>query len=252
VFTELKNITISIVSHGHGQMIINLLEQLAQFNEHIAKVVITYNIFDEKSSHLRNYPFDLSVIQNEASKGFGANHNQAFKVCSTEYFCVMNPDIHLIKEPFESLLSCNMHPAVAVVAPLIVNPEGGIEDNARYFPTPWNLIRKSFGLYSGVYTNREDQTIEYPDWLAGMFLLIQSEKFSELSGFDESFYLYYEDVDFCARAWRIGAGVALCKEITVIHDARRESHKNFKFFKWHLSSVLRFWRKHLGRFPTHF
>jgi GT2 family glycosyltransferase len=59
------------------------------------------------------------------------------------------------------------------------------------------------------------------DWVAGMFLLIRTEAFRALGGFDEGFHLYYEDVDFCARAWKAGWKVQVHPEVSVIHDAQR-------------------------------
>ena len=83
-----------------------------------------------------------------------------------------------------------------------------------------------------------------------MFLLFESKKYTNLNGFDESFHLYYEDVDICLRAWKYGFKVLLCKDNEVIHDARRSSHSDLVYMKWHLTSLLRFFIKHFGRFPN--
>jgi hypothetical protein len=230
-------------------MIPCLLDQLGQYSIHIAKVIVTYNIPCVESFCIKEHPFEVVIIDNEKPIGFGANHNQAFLQCETEYFCIMNPDIQLMNDPFDALLTCDANPAVAAVAPKIINLQGATEDSARYFPTPWGLVGKLFGLYDGVFPVREDREIEYPDCLAGMFLLVNANKFSQLGGFDKRFYLYYEDFDFCARAWQEGFGVALCQSSIVIHDARRASHRDGWFFKLHFKSVVRFFWKHLGRFP---
>lgn len=243
------SITVSIVSHGHGVMVLQLLDQLSKHASHIARVVITHNIEGDEQPVDERYPFEVINIQNQQPLGFGANHNQAFQYCETNRYCVINPDIHVESDPFRVLLSCLDDSSVSVVAPTIVNLDGEREDSARYFPTPIGLVRKLFSGYDGVFPFEQGAITILPDWVGGMFLLFSTEKYRELSGFDEGYFLYYEDVDLCARSWRSGYKVVLCTEVSVIHDARRTSHTNLKYLKWHLASALRFFVRHWGRFP---
>lgn len=245
---DMRNITISIVSHNHGPLVKTLLDQLCLCRDHIEKIIVTFNIREKVRIRQDNYPFEICSIYNDNPKGFGANHNQAFGHCNTEYFCVMNPDISVSEDPFLPLLSYIGNRNIAIIAPTIVNMNGVVEHSARYFPTPWGLIKKVVGCYDGVYPRRDNQSLEYPDWVAGMFMLVESKSYATLSGFDEAFYLYYEDVDLCARAWQKRMVVALCQDVSVVHDARRSSHRDFKFFKWHVKSAARFFLKHAKKF----
>ena len=229
-------------------MIIQLLDQLAGCPMNIAKVVITQNTNSDKP--IKNkYPFEMTVLKNLRPLGFAANHNQAFQFCETSHFCVMNPDISIINEPFEALLSCFEDLSVSVVAPIIIDKNGKQEDSARYFPTPLGLVRKMFSSYDGTFPIDNHDSIIFPDWIGGMFMLFSTKKFEELAGFDEKYFLYYEDVDFCARSWQYGYKTVLYTGVKVVHDARRNSHKSLKYVKWHLTSMFRFFVKHLGRFP---
>ena len=246
----MNSITVSIVSHDHGVMVLQLLEQLSKYANHIARVVVTHNIEGDESPVDGQYQFEVVNIQNQKPLGFGANHNQAFQYCETAHFCVMNPDIYLESDPFELLLFCLGDSSVSVVAPTIINLDGVIEDSARYFPSPTGLIRKLFSSYDGVFPVLTGAKEVYPDWVAGMFLLLPSERYRELSGFDEEYFLYYEDVDLCARSWGAGYKVVLCTEALVVHDARRTSHSNLKYLKWHLASIFRFFRMFWGRLPS--
>lgn len=245
----MSKVTVSIVSHGHDDLVKNLLSQLVEYSQHVAKIVITHNIENYFDCSDIKASFEIINIYNKKPLGFGENHNQAFKFCDTKYFCVLNPDILLSNDPFDTLLLCSANNNAAITAPLIKNIEGGVEDSARYFPTPFGLFKKLFGFYDGVFPTCENESMIYPEWVGGMFMLIKSEVYKMLSGFDESFFLYYEDVDLCLRAWRAGNIVALCKGAEVVHDARRTSHREYKYFKWHVSSILKFLIKHYGRFP---
>ena len=80
----------------------------------------------------------------------------------------------------------------------------------------------------------------YPDWVAGMFMLFPHEVFQNIGGFDERYFLYYEDVDLCARLTLANYRILLCSTVSVVHDARRSSHKNLRYMRLHLTSMLRF------------
>ena len=83
------------------------------------------------------------------------------------------------------------------------------------------------------------QTI-MPDWVAGMFMLISSDCFEQIGGFNEKYFLYYEDVDLCTRLKLAGYKIVLCAGVSAVHDARRESHSSLKHFLSHLRSFIRF------------
>ena len=89
----------------------------------------------------------------------------------------------------------------------------------------------------------------HPEWVAGMFMLFRSQDFARLGGFDEAFFLYYEDVDICVRAWKQGMKIVACPQVSVVHDARRDSHRSARHIRWHLASMVRYFFKHWGRLP---
>jgi hypothetical protein len=82
-----------------------------------------------------------------------------------------------------------------------------------------------------------------------MFMLFRAEAFQDIGGFNEEFFLYYEDVDICARLWKAGWKVVLHPGVSVIHDAQRASRHNPRHMAWHLSSMARYFWKHSGRLP---
>ncbi|MFT4803789.1 MAG: N-acetylglucosaminyl-diphospho-decaprenol L-rhamnosyltransferase [Psychroserpens sp.] len=245
----MKKVTVSIVSHGHGEMVINLLDQLSNFSQHIQKVIVTHNISDKVHRASNEYPFEIFEVNNFTPLGFGANHNQAFSFCNTDYFCIMNPDIYIVNEPFGQLLSCFQDASVSIAAPVITDLEGNIDDSARYFPTPIRLLKKILFREPGSYKISLGAGIFFPNWVGGMFMLASKAKYEILTGFDEKYFLYYEDVDLCARSWLLNYKVALNTEVIVIHDARRSSHANLKFLRWHVMSAARFFLKYCGRLP---
>lgn len=236
---DTAQITVSVVSHGHGDLVRHLLQDLAQHCGNRVHVVLTLNIPEPLDLQPDDFAFRLTILRNAEARGFGANHNAAFRHCQSSYFCVLNPDIHLAADPFPELIRELQAPQVGVVAPRIVNPAGETEDSARRFPTALFLLRKALGQ-----APRLDYEIGAapfsPDWVAGMFMLFRNEIFAEVDGFNERYFLYYEDVDLCLRLRRHSYDVRLVPTVTAVHDARRESRRSLRHLRWHLTSILRF------------
>ena len=217
-------------------MVGRLVQQLLSFAE-VKQVIVTKNVpellvIDDDER--------IEMVENSTRRGFGANHNKAFSLCRYPFFCVLNPDIELPGNPFPSLVRCAEHHDAAIVAPLILAPDGSVEDSVRHFPTLKSLFLKLLGLGDGRYLLDSCQESLAPDWVAGMFMLFRSADFAKIGGFDERYFLYYEDVDICDRIWRFGMKVVMCPKVSAIHDARRESHRSFRHLRWHLSSMGRY------------
>jgi len=229
-------ITVSVVSHGHGEMVERLIAQLQKI-EIVSQIILTLNI--PESIQIKNNE-KLTIVNNNVSTGFGANHNNAFKLCTQAFFCVLNPDIELLQDPFPTLISCIKQQKSALVAPIIVSSLGSIEDSVRKFPTWSSLLRKLFFSFEDRWPLVMDISINYPEWVAGMFMLFDSVIYKELEGFDIDYFMYYEDVDICKRAGKLGFQIGLCTTVKVIHHAQRTSRKKIKFLFWHIRSMLRY------------
>lgn len=242
----MNEITLSVVSHGQGELVNGLLSDVRRLSSH-PDVILTCNIPETVAIRSEGLQ-DFHRFDNETPKGFGANHNAAFQYCGSPFYCVTNPDVRLESPPFDGLLACMDDPKVGLVAPRVKGPEGHWEDSARYFPSPASLAAKLLKLGEGRYPVEGDAPMAV-EWVAGMFMLFRAEAFRDIGGFDEGFFLYYEDVDICARLWKAGWKVMLHPGVSVVHAAQRTSRRNPRYMVWHLSSMTRYFAKHLGRLP---
>jgi len=77
--------------------------------------------------------------------------------------------------------------------------------------------------------------------MAGMFLMVRSEAYKGVGGFDERFHLYCEDFDLCARVRLLGWPIGLSDDARVVHDARRASHDSPRHLFWHVCSLIMMW-----------
>ena len=243
-------ISISIVSHGQGELVAAVLGDLSRFSASTSfEVILTKNVPECLPFAPEDSPYALKLLENAAPKGYGANHNGAFRVSEGEFFCVMNPDIRMPSDPFPNLLQDLEARRAALIAPAVVSATGRLEDSIRRFPTPLSLIGKMLRRSDGRYRFMLGDDTFKAEWVAGMFMLFRAEDFRRIGGFDEGFYLYYEDVDICARLWKSGRPVLACPRAQVVHEARRSSRQNLRYMRWHACSMARYFGKHWSRVP---
>ena len=240
---QLKPIlTLSIVSHGQGSLVGQLLSDidLLDFSHfELVNLIVTVNI-PEDESFLEGYLDKVVVLRNPRPLGFGANHNQAFSAMKSNFFAVLNPDLR-ISQSFSEHISNAKNLNWGCMAPIVYSTEGKIEDSARRYPSVLRISKR-------VFFNQRDSDYVLPlnekylevEWLAGMFLLFRSEIYRALQGFDDSFFMYLEDADICRRANRAGFPVLLNSNFSVVHDARRNSFKDSRHLVWHIRSMIRF------------
>lgn len=242
----MSRISLSVVSHGQGGMVNELLGDVARHSPNL-DLLLTCNVPEQVAISSEGLT-SVQRFDNVGVQGFGANHNAAFRHCDSPFFCVANPDVRLASDPFPELIACMEDSKVGLVAPRVVSLAGDTEDSARYFPTPINLAAKLLHMEESRFPASGDAPGAV-DWVAGMFMFFRAEAFRDVGGFDEKFFLYYEDVDICARLWKAGWKVMLHPEVSVIHAAQRTSRRNPRYMAWHLSSMARYFAKHLGRLP---
>lgn len=232
-------ISISIVSHGQGTLVRHLLADLAKNEKSFHEIILTLNI-PEDESFLDNFPkLPIKIIRNTYRKGFGENHNAAFQAAEGEFFAVANPDIRIPNLDLKPLLSTLGQSGVGACGPMVLSSTGRIEDNARHFPTFTRLARRVLtGERLPDYVWQQEPI--KVDWLAGMFVLFSRQAFAAVGGFDERYFMYFEDADICRRLYKHGWSVRLNPQLSVIHDAQRDSHRSMQHLRWHLRSALRF------------
>ncbi len=232
-------LVLSVVSHRQRELLLQLLEDLRRNVATPFRLIVTENLPEAPPLITGDYPFPIEIIENRSPKGFGANHNTALKRAGDGLFCVLNPDIRLFADPFPALRKVAADGHIGVVAPSVVGPNQLPEDHARAFPTLFKLAAKVFG-HAPRTIPPEGRNTYFPDWVAGMFMLFRTGTLRSVGGFDERYFLYYEDVDLCARLRDLGLEVAVSTQVSVVHDARRESRRNVRYALWHLRSAARF------------
>lgn len=235
-------ITISIVSHKDAKKVDRLLSSLQkhEYDTRRFQLILTDNWKDDLPEFDSSPWASLHILRNNRQKGFAQNHNEAFKFARGEFFAMLNPDLVFDQPVFERLLM-SMHAHQAdLIAPKIVDDNGIVQDSFRTFPTPFEIIRRRLPAYKFEMYQPDHEGMVYPDWIAGMFWLMHSDGFLQMGGFDERYHLYFEDVDFCARAHLKGMKILVDTHVQIQHKAKRSSRRNLYYLFLHIQSAVRF------------
>ena len=226
-------LTLSVVSHGHDDCLRTLLTQLAQAHDGtLREVIVTHNLpAPGVLAPAEGWPFLLTERHNTAPAGFGANHNQALAHCTTPFLAVLNPDVEdLPPRLWHDLVQAASEGNVGCAYPVLQNLDGTAQDSEREVPTPWALLLR--------YTCRRPPPRR--DWVSAACWVVRTEAWQALGGFDEGYFLYCEDVDFCLRLQLQGWSLARVN-LRVTHHAQRSSHRRLRYLLLHLRSLGRLW-----------
>jgi N-acetylglucosaminyl-diphospho-decaprenol L-rhamnosyltransferase len=240
VDTPRTSLVISVVSHRHGLWLTSALDDLVAHTSSDITIVVTLNVPETVDIDRARYPKRLVWIDNAHPKGFGANHNAALANFDADWYAIVNPDIRLHEDVFQSLIAvAETDEHIGLVVPTVVDCYGHIQDSGRALPTPYRVFTRGFTRWLRKTPPLDTDTKQV--WYAGMFMLVRAKPFQSIRGFDERFYLYCEDIDLCARLCLAGYGLLRHPEVSVVHDAQRNSLKSIKHLRWHVESLVHLW-----------
>ncbi len=176
-------------------------------------------------------------IQRPQNDGYSTGNNVGLRAARGEFILILNPDTAVFPGSLEQLVAyLERHPKVGLVGPRLLNPDGSAQLSGSLFPSFFVALwrRSSFGHWPGARAQIQkffipgwDRTSSRPvGWLIGAVFLMRREVFEKVGLFDERFFLYMEDVDYCRRVWQAGWEVHYVAESEIVHYHSRHSAVN--------------------------
>jgi N-acetylglucosaminyl-diphospho-decaprenol L-rhamnosyltransferase len=173
----------------------------------------------------------VRLVQNGKNRGFGAAVNQAARLTTSRLLWVLNPDCRVTPGAFAQLAATlERHPDCAVAAPQLHNSDGSVQASARGDPNAWTGLFGRHGLLTRVFPRSRMARRNLPaedlaganlesavDWVMGASMLIRRGPFDEVGGFDERYFLYWEDADLCRRLRARGYAIRYVPAARVVH-----------------------------------
>jgi len=228
----------------------NSAEDLRGFTEcepllaSFSKVIVVDNGSTDDSVEIARQS-GFEVIQLETNDGYAAASNVGIRAASGPFVTLLNPDIRVNdRHLFNDLESHFDDERVAVVAPALELPDGSLQDSARSVPRPHELAWRRW-LHAELGVIRSDGPTAVP-WVVGACMMIRRTAFNAVNGFDPSYPLYFEDVDFCVRLQQSGWSTVFDPTMSAIHYHRGDSRRSLfgPSTRRHARSAARFYRQH--------
>jgi GT2 family glycosyltransferase len=249
--------TISIVTYN-SQHIFNVLDNIKEefgTDERFKIVVFDNNSNAEYKKKLEEYRNFAEITFNDENKGFGFGHNYNLLHADETYFVVFNPDIILKKEILlEMIDQMEQDQSISMMVPKVLNSDGtkqhlirnrvSVFDYALRF-IPFKIVKNIFRTRLSTYECRDipDDILSEVLIGSGCFMLIKGIDFKAVGGFDDRYFMYFEDYDLCLELNKKGKKIIYNPFVSVIHYYERGAHKNFKLFKIFMESMYKFFNK---------
>jgi len=249
-------ISISIVTYNNSivikKCIDSIFDSISTLDFEI--IVVDNNSSDNTVSIIEKDFKNVKLIKNNKNIGFGAAHNIAIKLGEGKYHLVLNPDIVFTENTVEKLLKfMEKNLDIGLVSPKILLPNGSIQYLCRRLPSLFDFIiirfmpkfiRKFFQARIDYYEMRETGYNKNMDvlFLTGAFMLIRSSVLGKIGGFDENFFMYFEDIDLCRRIKKISRTV-FYPHTSVIHLWEGGTRKSFQLLFIGIRSAIYYFNK---------
>lgn len=197
----------------------------------------------------KNYP-DVTVIRSGKNVGFGAGHNIIINQVESKYHAVINPDIVLTQNAVKKMADyMDENPDIGLLSPRICFPDGRDQILGKRNPhlkylvasrlrgdEPGKLLKEYAMLDCDLSKPTEIENA------TGCFMFIRTDILKSIGGFDDGFFMYFEDADLARRINEVSKCVYY-PEAVVNHVWGRDSKRNFKLMLVHINSMFRYFRK---------
>ena len=263
------DVSVIVVSYNTREILRRCLARLA---EELATVdgeaIVVDNASADGSADMVADEFPaVQLVRSTVNLGFAAGNNRGFALARGRYVVLLNPDAFLGSGALaRALAHMERSPHVGIAGGRLQDPAGRLQPSGRLFPSLLNELMVISGLAARYPRSRLfgrfDRTWADPDqaaqvdWVPGAFTIIRGRALGETGGFDERFFLYYEEVDLCRRMVQAGYEVWYWPDVVVTHiggassktvKAHEFSCAGSQLTLWRLRSALLYYRKHHGR-----
>ena len=192
----------------------------------------------------------LTLLENEENLGFTKGNNRAAKYAKGRHLLFLNSDTYIKDQGFLKITDfLNSNPKVGIVGGKLTNNDGSLQRSAGKFYNLFNILLMLLGMERIGFVRSSPSRISRVDWVSGACLMIRRDLFEKLSGFDENYFMYMEDMDLCFRAKNRGFLTYFYPDVKLIHIQLGSSNRTFAI-KNIYKGLLYFYMKH-GNFLSY-
>ncbi|CAN1524051.1 COG1216 Predicted glycosyltransferases [Flavobacteriaceae bacterium] len=232
------DISIIIVNYRSWKPLQNCLESLLLIDDSkIAFEVIIIDNFsnDEQFSIFKTRFKDYNFIENNINSGYSNGCNIGSKKAKGDYFLFLNPDTIISETALNTLFyTYKKNPEIGILSCLQVNKKNKFFNQKKVFPTFLQLFTITKYLSKVVFQIKRDsffsanKELFYPDWTTGALIFMSRNWFEKVGGWNEDYWLYFEDVDLCKKVKEQKGKIAVTNKTSIFHEHGGSSRINFE------------------------
>lgn len=265
----MKKLSLIIIAYNTKDLVIKQINHLKTIKSNIDyEIIVVDNGSNDNIQEITSQFNDVKFIMSKNNLGYFGGANLGVKNSIGEYLFILNSDILASDYCFDELINfIEKNENIGIIAPKLMYPdERGVQSSCfRFHNILTPLVRRTalgetkFGIFENKKMlmddfNHED-TIEC-DWVLGAAFIIKRSFLDKIGGFDERYFLYYEDMDICKTTWANNKKVVYLHTTYMIHNHARSSAKNKTFFetiknkalKIHITSSVKYFFKFLLKY----
>ncbi len=256
------SLSVVIVNWNSGEHLRHCLNSIVEANAPpggLDRVIIVDNASTDGSVYdIGSNALPVTLVRNTRNRGFAAACNQGARLCDSDLLLFLNPDTVLTTSSLENpvrFLQCPANEDIGVLGIQLVDEQGKVLRTCVSFPNAAHFICQALGLHRlwpsrfGGYGMQswDHSTSRYVPHVMGAYFLVRRKVFEVLGGFDERFFVYLEDLDFCLRARAMGWSVFYYSGAKAFHKCGGSSeHAQSEALFYSLHSRLSYAHKHFG------
>lgn len=257
-----KKTSLSIVTYNNNKVIDACIQSLLTYTDKTTLIIVDNKSKDNTLNILRSYAENnrIKLIQNQVNIGFGSAHNMAINKVDSDYHILCNPDIVINSQTINALTDyMNLHADIGILCPKLLNTDGSLQPNNHQYPTVLDLalrrlaprwLQKHFKTRMDAYLmlNVGYEAVYDVPFLSGAFMFCRTQALTKVSGFDERYFLYFEDADLCRKMHQAGYRTVYYPNASVTHHWERAAYKNWRIAATMVISALKYFSKWGYRF----
>jgi N-acetylglucosaminyl-diphospho-decaprenol L-rhamnosyltransferase len=190
---------------------------------------------------------DVSVIEHGSNTGFGSACNIGSARAAASVLFFLNPDTEILSANFQDICRKLDHQSTGAIAPRLVGQDGKTQPwSVGYDVTPLEIIKNNLGIIRSkrLWEIKDEQKV---DWVSGGAFAIKKDVFLSVGGFDEDFFMYFEDVDLCRRLREYGKEIIYVPAMEVLHLHGKSSPGSARQKEYYYRSQDYYFKKHFGK-----
>lgn len=215
-------------------------------------IVVDNHSQDESCDLVREYFPEVKLIVNKSNDGFSKGNNIGIAQAQGKYICLLNPDTAVGENCFKNFLDfAEKYPDFGAIGPKLIDGRGNfLPESKRNIPTPKVALKKLLNNSKAYYSDLGENETGPIEILAGAFMLMRKDRYLEVGGLDEDYFMYGEDIDLSYKFLKAGYQNYYFAEEKVLHYKGESTAKDETYRKRFYDAMMIFYQKHFDSNPV--